>query len=142
MQLQFGAKLISIVYIVIGILGFISIEILNPYHPEGVGATYLLRHIAVNWLHNCIHLALGLSGLWASRTIEWTRWWGRIAGVTLLAIFVVGMSQATMEYFPADQSLLGLVPLNSPGHMLHLVTGSIALYLGLVPIRTFLKEKN
>ncbi len=130
MQIQFGAKLIGIVYIVIGILGFIPIEALNPYHPEGVGAIYLLRHIAVNWLHNVIHLAIGFSGLWASRTIALSQLWGKIFGSTLLLLFVVGMIQALLEKFPNDQLFLGLVPLNSPGHMLHLVTGGIALYVG------------
>jgi hypothetical protein len=133
MQIRYGAKLIGIVYVVIGIIGFIPLEILNPFHPEGVGATYLLRHIAVNWLHNVIHLTIGLSGLWASQTIKMTRLWGKVFGVTLLLIFGLGMVQATLLNFPMDQMLLGLVPLNSPGHMLHLVTGSIALYLGLAP---------
>lgn len=133
MQIRYGAKLIGIMYMVIGILGFIPIEILNPFHPEGVGATYLLRHIAVNWLHNVIHLAIGFSGLWASQTIELTRLWARVFGATLLLIFATGMIQAVIQNFPADQLLLGLVPLNSPGHMLHLVTGSIALYLGVAP---------
>jgi|GEM_PF-766403 len=142
MQIQFGAKLIGIVYIVIGILGFIPIEALNPYHPEGVGATYLLRHIAINWLHNFIHLAIGFSGLWAARSIELTRLWGKVFGVTLLAIFVAGMIQPFLQGFPADQLLLGLVPLNSPGHMLHLVTGSIALYLGLAPASEPALEKK
>jgi hypothetical protein len=35
-----------------------------------------------------------------------------------------------LEGFPGDQLLLGLVPLNSPGHTLHLTTSAVALYLG------------
>ena len=49
----------------------------------------------------------------------------------LLILFVGGMVQAFIEGLPNDQMFLGLVPLNSPGHILHLVSGGIVLYLGL-----------
>jgi hypothetical protein len=41
-----------------------------------------------------------------------------------------GLAQAVAEGLPLDQLLLGILPLNSPGHMFHLVTGGFALYLG------------
>jgi hypothetical protein len=50
--------------------------------------------------------------------------------VVLLVVFAIGMVQATLEGLPGDQLLLGLVPLHSPGHTLHLSTGGVALYLG------------
>ena len=87
-------------------------------------------------LHNLIHLAIGVSGIWAARRLEWAQLWGKVIGVTLLVIFVVGMAQAAAEGYPIDQILLGLVVLNSPGHTLHLATGLIALYLGLASSRT------
>jgi len=55
---------------------------------------------------------------------------GTIFGVVLLAVCAAGMVQARQQGYPPDQLLFGLVPLNSPGHMLHLATGSIALYFG------------
>ena len=130
MFIQYGVRLISVVYVVLGILGFITVDPINHYHPEGIGAFYLLNNIAINWLHNIIHLFIGFSGLWAAQSIARAQLWGKLMGVVLLLLFVVGMAQAAMLGFPVDQLLLGLVPLNSPGHTLHLVTGGLALYLG------------
>jgi membrane protein YqaA with SNARE-associated domain len=59
------------------------------------------------------------------------RRWATIVGVVLLALFITGMIQSALQEFPPEQLLLGLIPLNSPGHVLHAVTGGIALYLGV-----------
>jgi hypothetical protein len=132
MFILYSVRLISIVYVLLGVLGFLPVEGLNPVHHQGVGARYLFNLVAINTAHNFIHLAIGLSGLWAARRLEWARWWGKVTGIVLLAVFVIGMVQAAAEGFPYDQLLLGVVVLNSPGHTLHLATGLIALYLGFV----------
>jgi hypothetical protein len=131
---KYGTKLLGVLYLVLGVVGFFPLPVLNPFHSEGVGATYLFNLIAVNTLHDIIHLAIGITGLLASRNEAQARLWGKIAGVVLILLFVAGMVQAAIEGFPKDQLFLGLVPLNSPGHMLHLVTGALALYLGFVPV--------
>ena len=136
MFILYGVRIISITYIVLGILGFLPLDAINPLHDEGVGARYLFNLVAINILHNFIHLAIGVTGIWAARRLEWAQLWGKVIGVTLLVIFVVGMAQAAAEGYPIDQILLGLVVLNSPGHTLHLATGLIALYLGLASSRT------
>src|ERR1041385_4013472 len=125
--IRFGVRLISITYVALGIIGFLPIDAINPYHPEGVGARYLLHQVAIDPLHNLLHLAIGLTGLWAVRSISTARIWGIVWGITLLLLFVVGMGQASMEEFPNDQLLFGLVTLNSAGHILHVSTGALAL---------------
>jgi len=130
MYIQFGVKVISLTYIVLGILGFLPIDAINPMHHEGVGAHYLLNLVAINWLHNVIHLSIGVFGLWGMTSLDRARVWGRVVGVVLLAVCAAGLVQAAQERYPVDQLLLGIVPLNSPGHMLHLATGTMALYLG------------
>jgi hypothetical protein len=132
MFIQFGITLIGIVYLAFGIIGFIPLEFLNPFHHEGVGARYLFNLVAINTLHNLIHLAVGITALIAARGLAASQRWGRICGPILLALFIAGIIQAVIEGFPKDQLFLGLIPLNSPGHILHLVSGSIALYLGVV----------
>jgi Domain of unknown function (DUF4383) len=130
MLAQYGARLIGVVYVAFGILGFLPFDWINPMHPEGVGARYLLNQVAINTLHNLIHLAIGISALVAARTPGGARQWGRAGGLVLLVLFGAGIAQAIVEGFPKDQLLFGLVPLNSPGHILHLVSGGLALYLG------------
>lgn len=131
MFIQYGVAIVSIVYVVLGIVGFLPIDAINPMHHEGIGVHYLFNIVAINTVHNLIHLAIGCTGLLALRNLRHAQIWGRIVGITLLLIFIAGIVQAVMEGFPRDQWLLGLVPLNSPGHMLHLATGTVALYLGL-----------
>lgn len=128
--IQHGVWVVSVTYVVLGLLGFLPFEAINPMHHEGVGARYLLNLVAINWIHNLIHLGIGVSGLYAAGTLARSRTWGWVTGVVLLLVFAAGMLQAAQEGFPADRLLLGLVPLNSPGHMLHLATGGLALYLG------------
>jgi hypothetical protein len=130
MYIQYGVRLVGIVYLILGILGFIPIDPINHFHPEGIGVFYLLNQVAINWLHNIIHLVIGVTGLWAAQSITRAQLWGKIMGAVLLLLFVVGMGQAVMLGLPKDQWLFGVVPLNSPGHILHLVTGGLALYLG------------
>jgi hypothetical protein len=130
---RYGVSLLGTTYLAIGILGFIPIEALNPVQPGGVGATYLLRHIAVNWLHNIVHILIGVTGLMAVRRAGGARLWGNMTGVVLLLLFLTGLGQAVILDFPIDQSLLGLVPLNSAGHTFHFATGVIALILGRTP---------
>ncbi len=130
--LQYGAMLIGIVYLVLGVVGFVPSETINPVHHYAITARYLLNLVAINDLHNVVHLTIGVTGLLASRRAEWARQWGVIAGVVLLLLFVAGMAQALIEGLPPDQLFLGILPLNSPGHILHLVTGGLALYMGLV----------
>lgn len=67
---QYGVRLVGLVYLGLGVLGFLPFDFLNPPHPEGVGARYLLNLIAVNTLHNVIHLGIGVSGLWAAQQLH------------------------------------------------------------------------
>ena len=59
MYVQYGVRLVGITYLILGVLGFLPIGALHPHHGEGVGADYLFGLVAVNWLHNLIHLAIG-----------------------------------------------------------------------------------
>jgi hypothetical protein len=132
MFIQFGTSLIGMIYLAFGIIGLLPFDFLNPMHHEGIGVRYLFNLVAINSLHSFIHLAVGITGLIAARTFATSRRWGRICGPILLALFTAGIIQAIIEGFPKDQLFLGIIPLNSPGHVLHLVSGSIALYLGTV----------
>jgi hypothetical protein len=131
--IQYGVMLVGAAYLAIGLIGFVPSDAINPYHAEGVGAHYLLHFFAIDPLHNIIHLAIGLSGLWAARSLNRARLWGKVTGVALLALYVAGMAEAFAQGFPRDQLLLGLVVLNSAGHTFHFATGVVALMLGFAP---------
>ena len=127
---QYGVRLISVTYIALGVIGLLPIDAINPMHHDGVGARYLFGLVAINWIHNIIHLAIGAFGLWAGDDLARCRLWGRVAGPVLLLVFAIGVVQGVLAGYPPDQLLLGIVPLNSPGHMLHLATGGLGVFLG------------
>ena len=129
---QYGQRFIALVYLGLGVLGFLPFDFINPMHHSGIGVPYLFNLVAINTLHNIVHLAIGISGLVATRTLAGAQLWGKIAGSILLLLFILGMAQATIEGFPNDQLLWGIIPLNSPGHMLHFISGGLILYLGLI----------
>ncbi len=126
---RFGFLLIAITYLVLGVLGFAGFDALNPFEDAGVGARYLLNLIAVNALHNVVHVGIGVTGLLLLRVAS--RTWALVAGAALMVLFVAGIIQAAVDGLPGDQLFLGLVPLNAPGHILHVVTGALLLYFGL-----------
>lgn len=129
MFIRFGVMMIGIIYTLLGLIGFIPG--INPVPAGGIGVPYLFNLVAINAVHNLIHLAIGITGIAAASSLVRAQFWGKVIGPTLLFVFAAGMAQAFMEGFPREQWLLGIVPLNSPGHMLHLSTGVVALYLGL-----------
>jgi hypothetical protein len=135
MVVRYGVRLIGSMYVVIGVLGLVPIDALNPPHDHGTGVRYLLHLIAINAPHDLVHLVIGTTGLLASRTTAGARLWGVVVGTLLLALFFAGMVQAALQGFPPDQRLFGLIPLNSPGHVLHAISGGAALYLGLGQLR-------
>lgn len=132
---QYGAQLVGAAYLAFGLIGFIPSDAVNPYHAEGVGARYLLGFLAINPLHNMVHIAVGLSGLWAARNVHTARRWAQTASVVLLALFVAGMVHGWSAGFPPNHSLFGLVAINSAGHVFHVATGLVGLVLGLSTLR-------
>jgi len=122
------AKYIGLVFLLVGVLGFIS-PLLSPAPLDGMGLTvqtgfgYLLGLFAVNVLHNVVHLAVGLWGVIASS--------GAIESVRLargLAIFYGALT--IMGLIPGLNTTFGLIPIFGHDAWLHAVTALGAAYFG------------
>jgi Domain of unknown function (DUF4383) len=131
MTVRFAVRLLGIVYLVSGLLGFLPFPDLNPIHADGIGVRYLMNIAAVNPAHNAIHIILGLTALWSARTPVRARLWAIAAGSALVTLSVAGMIQAVLTSFPVDHMLFGIVAVNLPADLFHLVTGCTALFIGL-----------
>ena len=114
------AQVFGIIYLVVGILGFI------PIAPILVGALFnvigpfnglLLGLFPVNWLHNLAHIAIGVAGLASYRSPVGARTYALTIGVLYLVLFLVGL------ILP---NFFGLLPLGGWDLILHLVTALIA----------------
>jgi hypothetical protein len=122
------ARVIGIMFLAVGVLGFIpglkSPPPLSAPHlaVEG-GYGLLLGLFPVNWIHNLVHLAVGVIGLSSSRTMVDARRFAR--GLT----FFYG-TLALMGVIPALNSLFGLAPLFGHDIWLHAGTAAVAAYFG------------
>ncbi len=92
---------------------------LGPFEPL---SGFLLGLFAVNWLHSVAHLAIGAAGLASYRSHTAARSYAIGIGVLYLGLFVIGLILPLV---------FGLLPLNGADNILHLVSGAVALAVGL-----------
>ena len=122
------ARVIGITFLAVGVLGFIpglkSPPPLSAPHlaVEG-GYGLLLGLFPVNWIHNLVHLAVGVIGWSSSRTMVDARRFAR--GLTLFY-----GTLALMGVIPALNNLFGLAPLFGHDIWLHAGTAAVAAYFG------------
>jgi hypothetical protein len=128
MTVRYFALIYGAVFAIIGIAGFIPF-LLTPYgvtDPDlavSAGAGKLFGLFPVNVLHNLVHIAFGVWGLAAWRSMPSSRFYAKAVAV-VYAIFVV------MGFFPVLQTTFGLVPLHGNDIWLHLLLAAGAGYFG------------
>jgi uncharacterized membrane protein len=107
--------LFGIIFVIVGILGFIS----NPI----VGSGSLFE---ADTVHNLIHLIIGIILLVMAKKPS--------AGTTLAVVGVVYLVLAIVGFFVAEGSspvqLLGIASINSADNWLHLVLGIVIAGVG------------
>ena len=125
---QVAALVFGIIFLVIGVLGFIP----------GITANYSALYFAgydsdavplgvfqVSVLHNVVHIILGLVGLWMARTHSSAKAYLIGAGVVYLLLFLYGL------IIPLN-SAANFVPVNWADNWLHLGLGAVMIILGFV----------
>ena len=117
-MIKTAAVLFGIVFILIGILGFVP----------GVTDNHMLLGIFhVNPAHNVVHLLSGAAALFAGMTsFGAARIYFRVFGVIYGLVAVMG-------FFVGDGMLLGLISNNVADTWLHVVIAAVSLFLGFMP---------
>lgn len=123
---QLGSAVVGVVFLIVGILGFIP-GITSNYgdmtfasHESGA---LLLGIFGVNILHNIVHLLFGVVGLATARTASAAKYFLLIGGVIYLVLWIFGLV--------IDQdSAINFVALNTPDNWLHFVLGVGMVVLG------------
>lgn len=128
MGARYFALISGVIYILIGLFGFIPGMVATPGSggPDvavNAGYGYLLGTFPVNILHNIVHLAIGIWGLVAYRTYVQSRNYSRS-----LAIFYGVL--AVMGLLPVLNTTFGLIPIFGNDVWLHALTALIAAYFG------------
>jgi uncharacterized protein DUF4383 len=125
---QSAAAVVSAVFVLVGILGFIP-GITTHYgdmsfagHDSGAK---LLGLFQVSILHNIVHLLFGLVGLALSKTPEGARTFLVGGGVVYLVLWLIGVIGAG-----------DWIPVNTADNWLHLGLGVGMIVLGFVTTRT------
>jgi hypothetical protein len=128
------ALVLGVLYLIGGVAGFIP-GLTTPPHAGDPDLAIDMAHgramglFPVNVLHNIVHLAIGLWGVFGSRSFG-----GAVTFARGLAIFY-GLL-AILGLIPATNTMFGLVPLYDHDVWLHAVTALIAAYFGFVAPRT------
>ena len=107
------------IYLVVGLLGFVPpLHTPPPWGVVGPFAGNILGLLAINWLHNLIHVATGLSAILASQSLPASRAYALVLGSAYTAIFFFGHLQVDIA------TLGGLLPLDLSDDALHLLTAA------------------
>lgn len=114
MNTQKAAKWFGIIFILLGVLGFIP----GVTSADGM----LLGTFQVDTLHNVIHLLSGIIALLCAGSMKGAKAYFKIFGVVYALVTVLG--------FMGGTSILGLIAVNGASNVLHLIIAVIALALG------------
>jgi hypothetical protein len=117
-MLRKAAYLFAVVFILVGILGFIPAVRTH----NNTDMPLLLGLFMVGGIHNVIHLASGLGALLGTKTERYARLYFRIFGVVYAAVTVIGFIQKT--------TVLGIIDVNMADNFLHLAIALATLGLG------------
>jgi hypothetical protein len=127
-SVQLAALVVGLLFLLIGILGFIPGITTNYDQLAFAGhelESALLGIFNVSILHNAVHLLFGVAGLLMARTFSAARWYLIGGGLIYLALFVYGL-------LIDHDSAANFVPVNDADNYLHLVLGIGMIALGAV----------
>jgi hypothetical protein len=126
---QLAALVFGIVFILVGLLGFIPGVTTNYgellFAGSGSGAL-LLGIFQVSILHNIVHLLFGIAGVALARTFSGARNFLIWGGVIYFVLWLYGLFVAGGDT-PAN-----FVPVNNADNWLHLVLAIAMVALGLL----------
>ena len=119
------ALIFGIVFIAVGVAGFVPSLVYAPDGGDMGGHGMLLGLFPVNTLHNVVHLLFGLWGLAASRSAGGAVAYARGVAIIYAVLAVLGLLPATQDGF-------GYVPLYGKDVWLHAALALVAAYFGWV----------
>ena len=123
------AMLFGIVFLAVGVLGFVPalVQPLHPGHPTvNPDGGLLLGLFPINAIHNAIHIIFGLWGLAASRSLGGSLAYARVVAVIYAVLTVMGFLAEPFN------TTFGMAPLYGNDIWLHAAIALVAAYFGWV----------
>lgn len=107
---------VGVVFLLIGVLGFISDPILGIFDTD--------------LLHNLVHILSGVAALVLGKNEDGATLYGKVFAVVYGLVTVLGF------LLPGGEgSILGLLPVNMADNVLHLLLTAVFAYVGFVPTK-------
>jgi hypothetical protein len=129
---QLASLIIGAAFLLVGILGFIPGITTNYDGMTFAGyesEAELLGIFQTSILHNVVHLAFGVLGLWASRDTDWSRTFLIGGGIVYLVLWVYGL-------LVSDNSSANFIPTNAlDDWLVHFLLGAVMLGAGILLTR-------
>ena len=126
------AKLYALIFgAVMTVAGIIGFFYNSTFTSDSSVRDDVLGILSVNGWHNVVHIATGLLGILAARTLTSARTYCLLFGIVYLVVCVWGFAVGN------DGSILGIVPVNTADDILHLLlaAGGFAAYAASAPGR-------
>ena len=127
--IQSAALIVGVVFLLVGILGFIPGITTNYDDLKFAGhdsSAQLLGIFDTSILHNIVHLLFGVAGIILAKTIDGARSFLIGGGVIYLALFLYG------AIWGHDEASSNFVPVNWADNVLHLALGVGMVAVGVV----------
>lgn len=125
--IQKTALIVGIVFLIVGLAGFIPGLTHSTEHLQGAGAgseALLLGIFQVSVLHNIVHLAFAVWGLIAAMRVNASRMFLIIGGLLYLVVWLYGLIAVGNEQ-------LNFLPVNNADNWLHLFLAIGMVLLGI-----------
>lgn len=130
MKTRYFAMVAGLVYILIGVLGFVPALVTTPVgQPELVidqNFGLLLGLFPVNVLHNAVHFLVGIWGVMAYRSFLAARWFAGLTAAVFAGLAVLG-------FFPVLGTLFGYIPIYGHDIWLHAIFAIAGAYFVSLP---------
>lgn len=135
--LQIAALLVGVVFVIVGIAGFIpgiTTHVGDMKFAGHESPSELLGLFQVSILHNIVHLAIGVIGLVAAATWEGARLYLVGGGAIYLALAIYG-------WIVERTSDANFVPMNNADNVLHVLLGAGMILFGVVLGRGYVRDR-
>jgi hypothetical protein len=130
MNIRYFALIFGIIYLLVGIAGFIpGLTQPPPANAPAISLNsaygYELGLFPVNVLHSIVHILIGIWGIFAFASYGAARTYARAAAIIFAVLFIMGL-------IPGLNTVFGLIPLHGNDVWLHAITALVAGYFGYV----------
>jgi hypothetical protein len=137
--IQSAAMLVGLVFLLVGVLGFIPGITSNYDELRFAGHdsdAQLLGLFDTSILLNIVHLLLGVAGLALARTYDGARNYSIGGGVLCLALFLYGAIWGT------DEGRANWLPVNWADNVLHVALGTGMILVGLALAKDVVRRRR